>query len=176
MVILGIDPGTATTGWGIIRQKGSGKKRESNSHLSLVSFGCILTDSKDEMGERLFILRHSLKKIIKTFSPDCVVVEKLFFGANSTSALSVGQARGVVLLVAREYKLPTYEYTGLQVKLTVADHGRADKKSIQTAVRRHLGIKNLPRPKDQSGNPVFRFRDDAYDAVAATICHTLKSK
>jgi crossover junction endodeoxyribonuclease RuvC len=182
MIILGIDPGTATTGWGIVNYKNrveSKQKRVKSSKkensLSLVDFGCLLTDSKEEMGKRLLILKKSLRQVIKTHRPQVMVVEKLFFGANSTSALSVGQARGVVLLTAAEFRLPIYEYTGLEVKLTVANHGRADKKTIQTAVRRHIGINKLPTPRDQYGHPVHRFRDDAYDAVAATICYVLKS-
>lgn len=185
MIILGIDPGTATTGWGIIQRAESSeqkaKKTKSSSLLSdtcslkLVDFGCILTSSNDEMGERLLVLKRGLQKIIKTYQPDYAVIEQIFFGANSTSALSVGQARGVVLLIARENKIPTFEYTGLEVKLAVANHGRADKKSIQTAVRKHLCVKKLPKPKDQLGRQVFRFRDDAYDALAAAICHVLKT-
>jgi crossover junction endodeoxyribonuclease RuvC len=186
MIIIGIDPGTATTGWGIVGYKSGAKKRKKSgrklvgnsgkkNEVSLIDFGCILTDSKEEMGKRLLILKGSLREIIKAHQPHVIVIEKLFFGANSTSALSVGQARGVVLLTAAEFRLPVFEYTGLEVKLAVANHGRADKKAIQTAVRRHIGIRKLPKPKDQSGNPVFRFRDDAYDAVAATICHVIKS-
>ena len=199
MIILGIDPGTATTGWGIIKKtenikqpparprrakqagraaenKNSSSLRAGGYSLSLIGFGCILTDSKEEMGKRLLNLKKSLQNIIKNYRPEKIVVEKIFFGANSTSALSVGQARGVVLLVAAESKLPIFEYTGLEVKLAVADHGRADKKAIQTAVRRHLGINRLPHPKDQLGRRAFTFRDDAYDAVAATICHVIKQR
>src|SRR4030042_5891277 len=126
MLILGIDPGTATTGWGIIKQtanskQGTAKKSSSlladRCSLSLVDFGCILTSSEDPMGKRLLIIKRALQKVIKNHKPDCMVIERLFFGANSTSALSVGQARGVVLLVAEENKLPIHEYTGLQVKL-----------------------------------------------------------
>jgi len=199
MIILGIDPGTATTGWGIIqitdsppagspreagkvgrgRQKANKTKKGSpltaNCLLNLVGFGCILTVPENSMGERLLILSHSLKKIIKEHNPDCVVIEKLFFGSNSTSAISVGQARGVVMLAASEKKLPIFEYTGLEAKLSVAGHGRADKNTVQKAVRRHLKVHKLPKPKDQTGRDVFRFRDDAYDAVAAAICHVLKS-
>ena len=185
MKILGIDPGTATTGWGVVQLKGNREQPAKNKRssslkaegypLSLVDFGCILTEPKDEMGDRLLTLRRSLRKVIRLHKPDCIVIERLFFGANATSALSVGQARGVVLLAAAENKLPTFEYTGLEVKLAVADHGRADKKLVQTAVRRHLGIKRLPDPKDQFAHPVFRFRDDAYDAVATSICHIIKT-
>jgi crossover junction endodeoxyribonuclease RuvC len=177
MIILGIDPGTATTGWGLVELTANSQQRSAGkiSLLKLVDFGCILTKSEDPMGERLLILKRSLQKVIKSHQPDCMVIEKLFFGANSTSALSVGQARGVILLVARENKLPVYEYTGLEVKLAVANHGRADKKSVQTAVRRHFGIKKLPNVRDQVGREVYRFRDDAYDAAAAAICHVLKT-
>ena len=169
MKILGIDPGTATTGWGIIDYESSKQAKK------LIEFGCILTESTDEMGYRLVVLRKNLQKIIKEHQPDCMIIEKLFFGANSTSALSVGQARGVIMLAASENKLPIFEYTGLQVKLTVADYGRADKGAIQKAVRKHLSVKNLPKPKDQTGKAVFRFRDDAYDAVAAALCHIFKT-
>lgn len=187
MIILGIDPGTATTGWGIVDYQKirsdatnsnpkKGKSSKKNNSFSLINFGCILTDSKQEMGKRLLILAQSLRDVIKTYKPGEVVIERLFFGANATSALSVGQARGVILLVAEEFKIPIFEYTGLQIKLFVAGHGRADKKAIQTAVRRHLGVKNLPDPKDQLGKRAFTFRDDAYDAVAATICHVIKTE
>jgi len=176
MVILGIDPGTATTGWGIIHKIKPGRGVTNGRTLKLVDFGCILTDSNMAMGDRLVILWKSLKKVIETHKPDSIVIEKLFFGANSTSAITVGQARGVVLLVAAEKKLNIFEYTGLQVKLTVAEHGRADKKAIQRAVRKYLKTSNLPQPRDQQGKPVFRFRDDAYDAVAASICHLIKTR
>lgn len=186
MVILGIDPGTATTGWAVLDYKRAGgrtkisiektsKEQKGNNSISLINFGCILTDSKEKMGKRLVIINRALRNIITTHRPEIMVIERLFFGANSTSALSVGQARGVVLLVGAEFDLPTFEYTGLEVKLAVADHGRADKKAVQTAVRKHLGTNRLPNPKDQLGRRAFTFRDDAYDAVAATICHVIKT-
>lgn len=187
MRILGIDPGTATTGWGVVVYKKAGnsppnsnpvkgKNNKNSSPFSMVNFGCILTSSKEEMGKRLLILGQALRDVIKNYRPEEIVIERLFFGANATSALSVGQARGVILFIAAEFKIPTFEYTGLQIKLTVAGHGRADKKAVQTAVRRYLGIKNLPVPKDQLGKRAFTFRDDAYDAVAATICHVIKTE
>lgn len=177
MVIIGIDPGTATTGWGVIKIQNNNEKSKGKTNgqsVSLIGFGCIVTDSNEEMGQRLKVLHKSLKKVIKEHNPDCIIIEQLFFGANSTSALSVGQARGVILLAAREFGVDVVEYTGLQVKLTVAGHGRANKKVIQTAVRKHLGTRVLPKPKDQTGKEVFRFRDDAYDAVAAALCHGIK--
>ena len=103
-----------------------------------------------------------------------MVVERLFFGANARTAIAVGQARGVVMLTAAESKTPFYEYTGLEVKLEVANHGRSDKKTVQEAVRRVLGVKDLPKPKDQKGVEVNRFRDDAYDAIAVALCHLSK--
>ncbi len=171
MIILGIDPGTATTGWGLIKVD----KPNKLVGLELIDFGCIITSSDSEMGDRLVILKKGLDKVIKTHKPACVVIERLFFGSNVTSAITVGQARGVVLLASSEQKLDIFEYTGLQVKLTVAEHGRAEKSAIQEAVRKYLGVKELPNPKDQDGKEVFRFRDDAYDAVAAAICHVLKA-
>lgn len=170
MKILGIDPGTATTGWGVVEYRKKGP-----NGFNLVDFGCILTDSNDPMGERLVVLKKSLNKIFKGHDPDCVVIERLFFGSNVTSALTVGQARGVVMLAASENNVPIFEYTGLQVKLTVADHGRADKAAIQKAVRKHLSVRKLPDPTDQGGKVVLRFRDDAYDAVAAALCHIFKN-
>ena len=180
MLIIGIDPGTATTGWGIIEiqdTKSKIKNAKANGRpIKLVDFGCMVTEPTSEMGERLLILRTALRSLIKTHQPHLMVIEKLFFGANSTSALSVGQARGVVLLVASENKVNVSEYTGLEVKLSVAGHGRADKNTVQTAVRKHLNVRKLPNPKDHHGKEVFRFRDDAYDAVAAAICYVIKSE
>jgi len=187
MLIIGIDPGTATTGWGIIeiqnpRLAGKPAKlkiknaKVNDRQIKLVDFGCIVTEPTSEMGDRLLILSKALRSLIKTHQPNLMVIEKLFFGANSTSALSVGQARGVVLLVASENKVNVSEYTGLEVKLSVAGHGRADKNTVQTAVRKHLNVRKLPNPKDHQGKEVFRFRDDAYDAVAAAICYVIKSE
>jgi crossover junction endodeoxyribonuclease RuvC len=197
MIVLGIDPGTATTGWGVVeyqkspaRQASPGeaggkvksKKTDGNSKpknssqkkLKLVEFGCILTNPEEDMPKRLLVLRRELKRVLQKYSPDGLVVEKLFFGVNSRTAMAVGQARGVVMLAAAEAKVPLYEYTGLEVKLEVANHGRSDKKTVQTAVKRHLGVTNLRKPKDQQGKEVNRFRDDAYDAVAAALCHLSK--
>lgn len=187
MIIIGIDPGTATTGWGVIeykKSKGKSKKTTGNSRpeklnqkeLKLVDFGCILTKPEEEMPKRLLVLRRELSKVLRKYEQAEMIVEKLFFGANSRTAMAVGQARGVVMLVAAENKVPLYEYTGLEVKLEVANHGRSDKKTVQSAVRRLLGVTKLPEPRDQEGKLVNRFRDDAYDAVAIALCHLSKQE
>lgn len=179
MILLGIDPGTATTGWGVIKisalpsgkQKPKGKKANG---LRFLEFGCILTDPEEEMPKRLLVLSRELKKVVNKYQPEAFIVERLFFGANARTAIAVGQARGVVMLTAAESKTSFHEYTGLEVKLEVANHGRADKKTVQTAVKRILGVSELPKPKDQGGKEVNRFRDDAYDAVAVALCHLSK--
>jgi len=182
--IIGIDPGTATTGWGVVEhqsQKGklktlklNGKKKING--LKLVELGCILTEPEEEMPNRLLRLRKELAKVLRKYQPEALIAERLFFGINARTAMAVGQARGVVMLAAAEAKVDFYEYTGLEVKLEVANHGRSDKKTVQNAVKRLLGVTNLRKPTDQSGKEVNRFRDDAYDAVAVAICHLSKQK
>ncbi len=185
MIILGIDPGTATTGWGVVEfnefkeshrklNKGNKDGRSNQKALKLVEFGCILTNPDEDMPKRLLVLRRELKRVVQKYAPDSFVVERLFFGVNSKTAMAVGQARGVVMLVAAESKAKFFEYTGLEIKLEVANHGRSDKKAVQNAVKRHLGVTNIHKPKDQTGKEVNRFRDDAYDATAAAICHLSK--
>ena len=190
MIIIGIDPGTATTGWGAVEYQvagnmvqGSGKNRKAtnqvprtkhNGSVKLVDFGCILTEAGEEMPKRLLILRKELKKILQKYQPDGLIVEKLFFGVNSRTAMAVGQARGVVMLTAAETKTPLFEYTGLEVKLEVANHGRSDKHAVRKAVKRLLGVTNIRIPRDQTGKEINLFRDDAYDAVAAALCHLSK--
>lgn len=177
MIFLGIDPGTATTGWGVVKiQKNNGKSLKPNGQVKLLEYGCILTDPKDEMPYRLMILRKELRRVLNNYSPDGLIAERIFFGINSKTAMAVGQARGIVMLAAAESKTPFFEYTGLQVKLEVANYGRADKKDVQIAVRRLLKVSELPKPKDQTGKEVNRFRDDAYDAVAIALCHLSKTK
>lgn len=164
MIILGIDPGTASTGWGIIKIEDIILKREKkNNGLRCLSYGCIKTSLEMTMARRLLLLKKELKKIIHTYQPDCVAMEQIFFGANSKTALSVGQARGVVMVTAAESKLPIFEYQGLQVKLLLTGYGRSDKKKIQQSVKKYLGLSEKPKP------------DDAADALAVAICHTLKN-
>jgi crossover junction endodeoxyribonuclease RuvC len=171
MLILGIDPGTATTGWGVLTVSGSNGKTK----FGLRQYGCILTDKEREMPYRLLSLKEGITKLIVDYKPEAMALEKIFFGANVTTAINVGQAIGAISLAAAEKHLPIFEYTGLTMKLMVAGHGRSDKQQVQDAVLKHLGVKELPSVKSQSGKEIFRFRDDAYDAIALAICHVLKS-
>lgn len=152
MKILGIDPGTATTGFGLITKEGP----------KLVKIDCgVVSTSKDlEMPERLGILYDDLQEIIKAHKPDVVVVEKLFFTNNITTAMTVSQARGVVLLVAEQNSIRTAEYTPLQVKMAVSGYGKATKKQVQEMVKKILKLEVIPKP------------DDAADALAIAICHS----
>ena len=154
MVILGIDPGTATTGYGLI-EVGEDK-------LSYVHHGCIKTAAGEEMPKRLLKLRKELKGVIKEFKPEIVVIERLFFNTNVKTAMTVGQARGVVMLVGAEHKLPVLEYTALQAKKELTGYGRADKEQVEQAVKKHLNLRRKIKP------------DDAADALAIAICHVKK--
>ncbi len=169
MIILGIDPGTARMGWGSIKIKNQ-KLKIKNGNLELLGYGCVVTDKEDGVGKRLGILRKELKKLLTAHNPDIMVIERLFFGMNAKTAISVGQATGVIMLTASEHKVPTIEYTGLQVKLTVAGHGRADKKVVQQKIRQILG-RNRATLKFSAKDHAW---DDASDALAIAICHILK--
>ncbi|MCX5749967.1 MAG: crossover junction endodeoxyribonuclease RuvC [Candidatus Saganbacteria bacterium] len=151
MRTLGIDPGTATTGFGVID--------ENDNKLSLVDYGCIKTSPKNTASDRLKSISSELKKIIDKFKPENVAVEQLFFAANSKTAIKVGEARGVILLTAAQAGVKISEYTPLQVKQALTGYGRADKKQIQYMVKNLLKCKEIPKP------------DDAADALAIAICH-----
>lgn len=166
MVIFGIDPGTATTGYGVIR-KGKSEKGKGKSLLELVDYGCIVTPKDHDMPLRLYNIQKQLKILLRQFKPDCVIVEQLFFGINSRTAMSVGQARGVVLSTAAGYRIPVFEYQGLHVKHVLTGSGRADKKEIQKSVMRYLGKRKLKKPLNG-------YLDDAADALAVAICHVIK--
>lgn len=156
MIILGIDPGTATTGYGVI-------KKRSNK-LDLVDYGCINTKSDLLLPKRLDNIYKELKKIIKIYKPNILVTEKLFFFKNLKTAISVSQAQGVIFLAAQKAKVPIFEYTPLQVKQAMAGYGRADKKQIQKMVKVLLDLDEIPKP------------DDAADALALAICHAHSEK
>ena len=163
MIIFGIDPGTATTGYGIIENK----RLKIKDQISLIDYGCIVTPKEWEMPMRLYSIQKDLRVLLRKFNPDCVIVEQLFFGANSRTAMSVGQARGVVLSSAASYGIPVFEYQGLHVKHTLTGSGRADKKEVQKPVMKHLGKRKLKKPLNG-------YIDDAADALAVAICHVLK--
>jgi crossover junction endodeoxyribonuclease RuvC len=151
MLILGIDPGTAITGWGVVERDGDS--------LALVDYGTVTTSQRAPLPERLQIIYRELGQIISTHSPDAVAVEKLFFSKNVRTALAVGQARGVALLAIADAGLPLHEYTPLEVKQSVSGYGRASKEQVQKLVQILLGLDFIPEP------------DDAADAIAVAICH-----
>lgn len=151
MLTLGIDPGTATTGYGVVRQQGD--------KLSYMACGCILTTPKDSSQERLAKIYQEMKQLITAYKPDCIAVERLFFGENTKTAMAVSQARGIVLLAAAEGKVKVAEYTPLEVKLSLTGYGKAEKRQIQQMVRVMLKLSDIPKP------------DDAADALAVAITH-----
>ena len=157
MLAIGIDPGTATTGYGLVREDDDGK-------LAVVDFGVVLTTPEFPMPERLLNMYRQLKEILLLHRPDSGAVEKLFFARNSRTAISVGQGRGVVLLALAEAGLQVAEYTPMEVKQAVAGYGGADKLQIQEMVRLLLGLEYIPKP------------DDAADALAIAICHLQYSR
>ncbi len=156
MLVLGIDPGTATTGYGLVRDTSDG--------LAVVDFGVIITPAGMKQEQRLLHLYSQLNSIIDLHRPDTGAVEKLFFSRNVTTAITVGQARGVVLLAMAQSNMPVGEYTPMEVKQAVAGYGGADKSQVQQMVRALLGLKDIPKP------------DDAADALAIAICHLHSSR
>lgn len=151
MKILGIDPGTATTGWGVVEVE--------NGKLKAKSCGCVLTPAKQNQAVRLAYIYSELDNIIKKTKPDVFAIEKLFFINNIKTAMTVGEARGVCLLVAQQNKIPIFEYTPLQVKQSLTGYGKAEKKQIQMMVKNLLHLKEIPKP------------DDMADALAIAITH-----
>lgn len=156
MRILGIDPGTAICGYGVIDVIGN--------RLKPVVYGAIITKPENSDAERLEILFHELEEIIATYQPDKVGVEELFFNRNVTTAITVGQARGVILLALQMQKIPLYEYTPLQVKQAVVGYGKATKDQVTYMTMNLLGIREKIKP------------DDAADALAVAICTAHSSK
>lgn len=151
MRILGIDPGTGILGFGVI---------ETGRQPKLVEAGVIRTKVHQPEPERLLAIYEGLQEIIKSTKPQLVSVERLFFSRNVTTAMSVSQARGVVLLVAQQHGLPIAEYTPPQIKMALTGYGKADKKQIQEMVRLLLNLKEVPKP------------DDCADALAAALTHS----
>ena len=173
MIILGIDPGTATTGYGVIKIPDDILGREFNYDIELITYGNINTPKEKLMQDRLHMIHSELTKIIKQYKPDQIACEMLFFGVNSRTAIMVGQARGVIMLSAAQHRIPFTDYTGLQVKLMVAGAGRADKVQVHEGVRKFLGTDGKKRRKLKV-NWKGGHLDDATDALAIAICHVLK--
>lgn len=152
MLVIGIDPGIATTGYGLVQEAQDGS-------LRLVTYGVIETPSGMPLPERLLLLHSQLSEILLLHHPFSGAVEKLFFQRNVRTAMTVGQARGVALLALAQAGLPAAEYTPLEVKQAVVGYGAADKNQVQKMVRALLGLADIPKP------------DDAADALAVAICH-----
>jgi crossover junction endodeoxyribonuclease RuvC len=148
--ILGIDPGTARLGFGII---------DAGDGYSAVDFGTIETTAKDTMAQRLLQLHDGLTHLISTHGPEAMAIEQLFFSRNVTTAIAVGQARGVALLAAAQSGLPVTEYTPAEVKQAISGYGNADKQQVQFMVQLLLELDTVPYP------------DDAADALAVALCH-----
>lgn len=156
MIILGIDPGFAITGYGIIKYE--------NNKFKVIDYGAITTESDLKLSERLLILYNDLEQLIDKYNPDVVSIEELFFNKNIKTALNVGHGRGVVLLAAAKKNKPIFEYTPLQVKQSVVGYGRAQKPQIQQMVKMILNLEKIPKP------------DDVADALAVAICHAHSCK
>ena len=159
MIYLGIDPGTATTGFGIIEQKNSRKQE-----YTILEFGVITTSKTDSDAHRLQIIFDDLKNLLAAYKPKLVGMEKLFFANNQTTAMTVSQARGVALLACQQEQLPIMEFTPLQVKNTLCGYGKADKKQVQSMVQKTFNLKSIPKP------------DDAADALAIALCAAVWKK
>lgn len=158
MIILGIDPGIGRTGWGVITKTSDG--------VSLNGYGCIQTESDLTASTRLLFIFREMNRLIEEYKPDIAALEKLFFNTNVTTAIGVGQARGVVMLALARIGIPIEEYTPLQVKQAVAGYGKATKEQVQRMVKMLLRLTSIPKP------------DDAADALAAamTLSASLKNK
>jgi crossover junction endodeoxyribonuclease RuvC len=152
MLVIGIDPGTATTGYGLVRERNDGS-------LEAVAYGAILTDPATPFAERLLDLHNQLTAILLLHHPESGAVEKLFFQRNVRTALSVGHGRGVVLLALAQQGVPLAEYSPMEVKQAVVGYGAAEKKQVQQMVKALLELPEIPRP------------DDVADALAIAICH-----
>lgn len=152
MKILGVDPGTARMGWGVIDKE------------TVIDCGCIETEAKLAEEKRLNLLFERLNELIKKYRPKAMAVEKLFFFKNLTTVMPVAQSRGVVLLAAAQSHLPVFSYTPLQIKQAVTGYGRADKNQVQQMVKSILKLNSIPKP------------DDAADALAIALTHLFSYK
>ncbi len=154
--ILGVDPGTARIGWGVIREEGG--------TLTALAYGCITTDKNDSLPDRLSVIYRTFTEILTEYRPEFVSVEDLFFSKNVTTAISVGQARGVLLLAASQLGIPVSSYSPNTVKLTICGSGSADKLQVGRMVTRILRLKDTPKP------------DDTADALAIAATHGFSYK
>ncbi len=151
MVVMGIDPGYAIVGYGIV-----GYDRNKFTPLC---FGAVTTKAGIEFPDRLNTIYEDISAVMEKTKPEAIAIEKLFFNTNTTTAIDVAQARGVILLAAKKHNIPIFEYTPLQVKQAVTGYGRAEKPQVMEITRRLLGLSKVPKP------------DDTADALAMAICH-----
>ncbi|PIR42659.1 crossover junction endodeoxyribonuclease RuvC [candidate division WWE3 bacterium CG_4_9_14_0_2_um_filter_35_11] len=156
MIIMGIDPGTAKTGYGVIEVS-------TSASMKLLDYGRIVTSKDNLMSERLLKIYNSSVELVKKHSPDILVIERLFFNTNVKTALTVGQARGIHILVAGKFKLPVFEYTALEAKMVLTGYGRSEKEAVREKVAEYLGEDILKKKGI-----------DASDALAMAICHQIK--
>ena len=156
MRILGIDPGTIVLGYGLIESR--------RDEMSLVHFDTIKCKARSDMSERLLFLYDELTAVVLKYKPDVLAVETPFVGENVKSALAIGKAQAVVLLIAAQNKKPIYEYSPAQIKHHVADYGASSKEQMQEMVKMLLGLDEVPQP------------NDAADALAVAICHLMESR
>jgi len=170
MRILGIDPGTNRTGWGIILHEAS--EDPLAKKIKYIDHGCIITEQVDVMPRRLFLLHEELNRIIKKNAPDCLIIENIFFGRNAKTAISVSQARGVIMLSAAKHDLPIFEYTPMTVKLSLSGSGKTDKKELQKVVRRMLNTNS----RKLAFNGKDKDFDDSADALAIAIHHVIRDE
>ncbi|MEG0370871.1 MAG: crossover junction endodeoxyribonuclease RuvC [Clostridium sp.] len=151
MRIIGIDPGYAIVGYGVVEYE--------NNKFKVIDYGAVTTTPKNTMPERLKQVFDALTHIFEKYGPDAIAFEELFFNSNIKTAIAVGQARGVSILAAQRLSVDVFEYTPLQVKQAVVGYGRAEKKQVQQMVKVLLNLKDVPKP------------DDTADALAVAICH-----
>lgn len=157
MIIIGIDPGTATTGYGIIETSESKKLT-----IKFIKHGCIITKPTHSPGDRLHIIYKELSGIIREYRPHVFAIESLFFFKNLKTALPVSQAKGVILFTAAKNKIPVHEFTPLQIKFTITGYGKSEKNKVQEEIKKFLNLKEIPKP------------DDAADALGVAICGAIK--
>ena len=151
MIILGIDPGYAIVGYGILEY--------SNNHFTIIHYGAVTTPAGMQFNRRLQIIYDELDVLISKYKPEVMAIEKLFYNTNAKTVIDVAQARGVIVLAAQKHGLEIAEYTPLQVKQSVVGYGRAEKKQVQEMMRMMLKLEKVPKP------------DDTADALAMAICH-----
>ena len=150
-IVMGIDPGLANTGWGVMRQRGS--------KLSCIAYGCVSTPSSHDISVRLMKIHDQISAVVSKFSPDCLGIETIFFDKNVTAAFGTGQARGAALVACAKGGLSVGEFTPSQIKMAVVGQGSAEKHQVQYMVQKILNLKDVPHP------------DHAADALAAAICY-----